>query len=43
MFTNYHFGLLKTSLPALSVAGAGRDKKLMSLTKQGASGKQGPW
>lgn len=33
MFTNYtNFGLLKSSLPALTVAGAaGRDRKLIKL------------
>lgn len=40
MFTNYtNFGLLKSSLPALSVAGAaGRDKKLIKLASSSSEG-----
>jgi len=40
MFTNYHFGVLKSSLPALGVAGAGRDRKLVKLTSLESSATQ---
>lgn len=43
MFTNYtNFGLLKSSIPALSVAGAGaggRDRKLIKLVNFGSDNK----